>query len=484
MKWIEALLARLGLLLAAGTAVLAVVIVGQAVVHLVTPNGEEAGEQTRVASVEPPATDAAQDAGTKVAAPQPQAVKTAASTAGGDMAGAKVFKKCKSCHKLDQSGKNGTGPNLWGVVGRQVASVEGFRYSDALKGKGGTWDEAALDAFLADPKKAVPGTKMTFAGLKKPEDRAAVIAYLAAQAKAEAQAASAEDTAVADTGALDEVLAAYANPAPRSAEEIAAAKERAAAIKAQVEAGIDYQRARYHPIHFPPAIDKASNEECLVCHQEIMDRKPLDKSPAGVPAEATLAWYQTLDTYQGPQSTFHYRHLQSDFAKQVMNLQCNFCHKGNDPREESPDMLPTRAAGTAPDVPEFTNRKMVNPSETCLLCHGAMPDPENIMGLPGPWAQARLDIEDEETVNGCLTCHETIRTNRHNVSYLNALNIEKLAREKSDTCFGCHGGRQWYQISYPYPRHPWPDMDTEVPDWAQGRPTSSKPEYQLPEKAQ
>ena len=481
MKWIEAILARLGLLLAAGTVVLAIVITGQAVIHLVTHNDEEAGKQVRVASGETTATDS----GTIVAAPQPQVVKTS-STSGGDMAGAKVFRKCKACHKLDQSGKNGTGPNLWGVVGRAVASVEGFNYSDALKGKGGTWDEASLDAYLANPKKAVPGTKMSFAGLKSAEDRAAVIAYLAARTEeGVAQPAPAEQAAADDAdGALDEVLAAFSNPAPRSAEEIAAARERAAALKAEVDAGMDYERARYHPIHFPPAIDKASNEECLVCHQEIMESKPLDQSPAGVLADATLAWYQTLDTYEGPQATFHWRHLESDFAKQVMNLQCNFCHKGNDPREESPEMLPVRAAGTAPDVPEFTNRKMVNPSETCLLCHGAMPDPENIMGLAGPWAEARLDFEDEETVNGCLTCHETIRTNRHNVSYLNALNIEKLAREKSDTCFGCHGGRQWYQISYPYPRHPWPDMDTEVPEWAKDRPTSSKPEYRLPETAQ
>ncbi len=276
--------------------------------------------------------------------------------------------------------------------------------------------------------------------------------------------------------------AAFNNAPQRSDADIAEAQARAAAIQAEVDAGMDYQRARYYPLHFAPAIETASNEECLVCHQEILDHQPRSASPAGVSTDSTFAWYQTLDTYEGPQASFHWRHLESDYAKNVMNLECVFCHKGNDPREESPYMVPTRAAGSAPDVPEFTNRKMVNPSETCLLCHGAMPDPIEIMGLGAPWPETRLDMEDEETINGCLVCHGEygFRTSRHNVSYLNALNIELTAREKSDTCYGCHGGRQWYQISYPYPRHPWPDMDEEVPEWAADRPTQSKPEYQLP----
>jgi len=96
-----------------------------------------------------------------------------------------------------------------------------------------------------------------------------------------------------------------------------------------------------------------------------------------------------------------------------------------------------------------------------------------------------MDFEDEETPNGCLTCHGEFgfRTNRHNVTYLNARTIEDLATADSDTCYGCHGGRQWYRVSYPYPRHPWPDMDEETPEWAQGRPTTSDPEYQRPEPA-
>lgn len=91
-------------------------------------------------------------------------------------AGEKAFGKCKACHKLD--GNNGTGPHLDGVVNRSVASVAGFGYSDAMTALGGEWTPEVLDSFLENPKGALPGTKMTFAGLKKPEDRVNLIAYL------------------------------------------------------------------------------------------------------------------------------------------------------------------------------------------------------------------------------------------------------------------------------------------------------------------
>lgn len=92
-------------------------------------------------------------------------------------AGEKVFGKCKSCHKID--GTNATGPHLNGVVGRNHASVEGFNYSPAMvERKAEPWTPEAIYAFLKSPKAAVPGTKMSFAGLPKPEDRANVIAYL------------------------------------------------------------------------------------------------------------------------------------------------------------------------------------------------------------------------------------------------------------------------------------------------------------------
>lgn len=236
----------------------------------------------------------------------------------------------------------------------------------------------------------------------------------------------------------------------------------------------NYEAARWDPIHFEPAIGKASDEACLVCHRETLDKKPRQQSPAGMKASEALAWYQTLDTYSGPQEGFHWRHISSPFAKQVMNLNCNFCHKGNDPREEAPGSSATTTRATLGD---FTLRKMVNPNETCLRCHGSFPY-QNMEGLSGPWHEIRQDMEPEGTANGCLTCHEQMfRTNRHKVTYLNGEAIEALAKTSSDVCYGCHGGRQWYRISYPYPRNPWPDMPAETPEWAKNRPTQSEAQH-------
>jgi cytochrome c len=92
-------------------------------------------------------------------------------------AGEKVFGKCKACHKID--GANGTGPHLDGVVGRAPGAVEGFGYSAAMAAVAEPWTPEHLNAFLTAPKAAIPGTKMSFAGLPKVEDRANVIAYLA-----------------------------------------------------------------------------------------------------------------------------------------------------------------------------------------------------------------------------------------------------------------------------------------------------------------
>ena len=93
-------------------------------------------------------------------------------------AGEKAARKCVSCHTHDEGGAQRVGPNLWGVVGRQLAAVEGFAYSSALADKGGEWTFEALDGFLAAPKNWVRGTKMTFAGLRKPEERANLMAWL------------------------------------------------------------------------------------------------------------------------------------------------------------------------------------------------------------------------------------------------------------------------------------------------------------------
>lgn len=95
--------------------------------------------------------------------------------------GEKVFKKCMACHAVTADGPSKAGPNLHDVVGRKTGTLEGFSYSAVMKKMGEDghiWTPEELDLFLENPKKMAPGTKMTFAGLKKPDERADVVAYL------------------------------------------------------------------------------------------------------------------------------------------------------------------------------------------------------------------------------------------------------------------------------------------------------------------
>lgn len=113
------------------------------------------------------------------AAPAAPTTATVTTALTGDVtAGKKVFRKCKACHKM-KVGKNGVGPQLVGVIGREAGAVEGFKYSKAMAGSGLTWDAETLTAFLTKPKKFLKGTKMAFNGLRKPSDIENVLAYLA-----------------------------------------------------------------------------------------------------------------------------------------------------------------------------------------------------------------------------------------------------------------------------------------------------------------
>ena len=92
--------------------------------------------------------------------------------------GEEVYKKCRACHLIGEGAKNAVGPVLNGLIGRKSGSIEGFNYSEANKSSGITWDEASFAKYIADPRAAIPGTKMAFAGLKDEQDRKDVIAYL------------------------------------------------------------------------------------------------------------------------------------------------------------------------------------------------------------------------------------------------------------------------------------------------------------------
>ncbi|WP_456388411.1 c-type cytochrome [Profundibacter sp.] len=124
----------------------------------------EGAAQTESAAAEPEAE----------AAPTFEELYAAADLAAGE----KVFKKCKACHKLDE-GANATGPSLFGIVGRDVGTADGFKYSAGMAGLGGTWTPERISEYLTKPKAMVPDTKMSFAGLKKEGQRADLIAYLA-----------------------------------------------------------------------------------------------------------------------------------------------------------------------------------------------------------------------------------------------------------------------------------------------------------------
>ena len=167
--------AHFALRLATGTALLTLAACGGADKKTQTTTAE-----TTVATpapVEATAPAEAPAAAPVAAAAVPAAGVTLASLTGDATNGEKVFGQCKTCH-VAEKGVNRVGPSLWGVVGRSAGSIEGFKYSPANKNSGLVWTADQLFTYLEAPQKVVKGTYMAFAGLKKPQDRADVIAYL------------------------------------------------------------------------------------------------------------------------------------------------------------------------------------------------------------------------------------------------------------------------------------------------------------------
>jgi cytochrome c len=103
---------------------------------------------------------------------------TAAAQSGDAAKGERVFAQCKACHTVEKGGRNGIGPNLFGIFGSKAGVVEGFNFSDALKASGIVWDDKTMAEFLKDPKGRIPGNKMVFAGIRRPDQLNDLLAYL------------------------------------------------------------------------------------------------------------------------------------------------------------------------------------------------------------------------------------------------------------------------------------------------------------------
>jgi cytochrome c len=167
-------------------------------------------------------------------------------------AGAGDAKKCAACHAFEQGGAAKIGPPLWGVVGRDIASAPGFAYSDTLMAKDGNWDFDQLNAFLTNPKNWAPGTKMAFAGIKKPEDRADVLVYLRSLAdspvplpeatEAGESAAGAAVEAGAEAGSMEEAGEGAGTAVEDGAEAepvVDSAEQQVGALESRPEVGTD-----------------------------------------------------------------------------------------------------------------------------------------------------------------------------------------------------------------------------------------------------
>jgi cytochrome c len=140
-----------------------------------------APEATAPAAPAPVEATAPADPAAPAETPAAPAEVTFASLTGNAANGEKLFAVCKTCH-VAEKGVNRVGPSLWGIVGRKSGSIEGFKYSPANKNSGIIWTEDNLFTYLAAPQKFMPGTYMAYAGMKPPQDRADLIAYLKTKA--------------------------------------------------------------------------------------------------------------------------------------------------------------------------------------------------------------------------------------------------------------------------------------------------------------
>lgn len=169
-----------------GVAVLGLVLAASACSPS-TEKAETPATETAAPAEAPPAAEAPAVAEAPAGPPAATLVEldvtdaSGAKLSGDTVRGKKIFAQCATCHSIEQ-GVNRVGPTLYGVVGRHSGSIQGFRYSEANRNSGITWTEQELFTYLENPRAKIPGTNMAFVGLRNPQQRADVIAYLKASA--------------------------------------------------------------------------------------------------------------------------------------------------------------------------------------------------------------------------------------------------------------------------------------------------------------
>ncbi len=185
-------------------------------------------------------------------------------------AGEAIAKKCLTCHTFVQGGANKVGPNLWNVLGRPVAHMADFAYSDAMKNHGGTWGYEELNEFIANPKGYVPGTKMTFAGLGKIQDRANLIAYLRTLSASPQPLPEVTEAPATETGTTTEATTTEATTTEAATTETAAATTTEAAATATETAAatpaVDTAALMKAIAAADPAAGQNVAKKCLTCH--------------------------------------------------------------------------------------------------------------------------------------------------------------------------------------------------------------------------
>jgi len=233
-------------------------------------------------------TDTAEADGAETEAEEPSIAELLASA--DPAAGEPITRQCTACHVFNEGGENRVGPYLWGVVGRDIASVDGFSYSDALQGQDGEWTYEKLDAFLENPRDWAPGTSMSYAGLRGAEDRADLIAYLREQSNdpvplPEADAETAEAEPEAEEPAEETATAAEEEAAP--AEETETAAEEEAEPAEETETAAEEEAAQAEETETAAEEEAAPAEETETAAAE--EAAPAEETESAAEEEAAPA---------------------------------------------------------------------------------------------------------------------------------------------------------------------------------------------------